>query len=83
MEQTMTYKTEVNTPLLNGFKACVDLRNALYDLCTVYSADSDFKATERLVKARDTLAQIEELLREYEQANTEALYKDLEDAGLV
>jgi hypothetical protein len=79
----MTYETTVNTPLLNADKALFSLREALYDLANTYSALGDYEASGAFVSARDALVPLERLVREYEKKNTEALYRELEDSGLI
>lgn len=77
------YLPETATPLKNAREASFSLMVALYDLAKVYHANEDYKASEAMVKARDTLAIIEAVLKRHEKEQENLLYKELTDSGII
>lgn len=79
----MKYDPLLNTPLLNALKASADLRNALYDLASVYSSDGNYEMSGKMVALRDILRQVEIEVEAVNKQNDEALLNEVTEAGLI
>ena len=77
------YLTELATPLKNARNASFDLMTALYDLAYVYHANEDYKASDEIIKARDLLAKVREVIQKYDKKHTDDLLEELRDTGII
>lgn len=81
----MSYEALLNTPLNQATKAVAELRNALYDMASVYSANDNFEMSGKMVNARDSLRVVEQLLKQVDQDQIDGLasqLQSLQDEGI-
>ena len=81
--KTMHYEPLLNTPLANAGKAAFDLRIALYDLASIFSANEDFQRSGKMVALRDVLRAIELEIQSIDKLHNEALDRELSDQGII